>query len=137
MSLSYVTFLLLQRLFFPGFLYITYYRILQSETKGPHHVHSLRSSCSSVPCKLSQRICNGKFSWFANPNTYTIWLFNSLVMGLLVGVEVDDVQYKSEAVSVKRAKSCGRIQSLGLVHLSSIGLARIPHPYDSQHNARN
>ena len=26
-------------------MYVTYYRILQSETKGPHHIHSLRSSC--------------------------------------------------------------------------------------------
>jgi len=27
------------------FVYVTYYRILESKTKGPHHIHSLRSSC--------------------------------------------------------------------------------------------
>ena len=31
--------------FCPGFVYVTYDRILQSETKRPHHIHSLRSSC--------------------------------------------------------------------------------------------
>ena len=46
MSLSYVTSLSLLRLFCPGFVHVTYYRVLQSETKGPHHIHSLRSSCS-------------------------------------------------------------------------------------------
>ena len=33
--------------------------------------------------KLSDSLCNGKFSQSANPNTPTIWLFNSLMMGLL------------------------------------------------------
>ena len=45
MSLSSVTFLSLWRLICPGFVYVTYYRILQNETKGPHYIHSLRSSC--------------------------------------------------------------------------------------------
>ena len=45
MALSYITFLSLWRWFCPGFVYVTYCRILQSETKGPHHIHSLRSSC--------------------------------------------------------------------------------------------
>ena len=30
-------------LFCPGFVYVTYYRIFLSETKGPHHIHSLNS----------------------------------------------------------------------------------------------
>ena len=45
MSLSYVTFLWLKRLFCPGFVYVTYYRVLSSEIEGPHYIHSLRSSC--------------------------------------------------------------------------------------------
>ena len=51
--ISYVAFLSLQRLFCPGFVYVTYYHILQSETKGPHHIHSLRSSCFTKKSALN------------------------------------------------------------------------------------
>ena len=62
MSLSYVTFLSLYWLFCPGLVYDTYYRILQSETKGPHHMHSLRSSCmlhKDVSIQRRRRPCSG------------------------------------------------------------------------------
>ena len=32
----------------------------------------------SIVHKFSDRICNGRVSWSANPNTSTIWLFNLL-----------------------------------------------------------
>ena len=32
----------------------------------------------SIVHNFSDRICNGRVSWSANPNTSTIWLFNSL-----------------------------------------------------------
>ena len=50
--------------------------------------HTTLINYDSVDCsilhKLSDRICKGKFLWSVDPNTSTFWLFNLLVIGLLV-----------------------------------------------------